>query len=489
MKVLFLNPAWGQGFCRSARWFAKSRGRVQRHPDYLCIAIAVLEEREHTCKFIDGAALNTSLDETRQIVAQFQPQMVVLQATTPSILSDIEYFRMCKEVAGQNCLTVMVGPHVSAEPDDTLERGQGAVDMIARGEYDYTLADIAQGDNPTEILGLSLWKEGQIIHNPPRQLIQDLDKLPFPAWHHINPAHYHDFGKLHPFITLLSGRGCEAACTFCQLPQVMYGRRYRNRSISKVVDEMEYDLNLFPKLQEVMFEDDTLTLKRHRERLQSLCQEIVRRKLKIPWSANARADITDLDLLKLMKKSGCRMLVVGFEFGSQQVLNNVRKGITLEEMRLFAQRCRQAGIRVHGCFMVGGPGETRETALQTIKFAQELGIDTAQFSGLCPYPGTEFYQWCLEQGYLVPQEWPHWVDENLEQRAIINYPQLSVEEMNQLVDKGLRDFYLRPSQMFTVLRNINSWADVKTKLDGLWSFVDYFFLSRFQKGRPVGRPG
>jgi anaerobic magnesium-protoporphyrin IX monomethyl ester cyclase len=474
MKVLFLNPAYGHGFCKSARWFAKSRGRVQRHPDYLCQAIAVLEEAGHECRFIDGAAADLSLEETRGEVEAFQPEMVVIQATTPSIYSDLSYARMCKEAVGDGCLTAVVGAHVSAEAEDTLRKSDGFLDVVARGEYDYTLRDVAAGLPQEEILGISYATGGSVIHNPARPLIEDLDELPFPAWHHIDPYDYPDAGKLYPFITLMGGRGCEGRCTFCLFPQVMYGQHYRPISPERVVDEIEYDLALFPFLKEVMFEDDTLTLKRHLPRLRAICEEILRRGIKISWSANARADLRDLETLRLMKQSGCRMLCVGFEFGNQQILNNVRKGIKLEHTREFAELARKVGIRVHGCFMIGGPGETRETARQTIEHAKSLPIDTVQFSGVCAYPGTEYYNWVKESGCLVPQDWPQWVDQNLEQRAIISFPQLPVDEINELVDQGLREFYLRPRQMWRMLRNIRSWADVKTKWHGLVSFVDYF---------------
>ncbi len=474
MKVLFLNPAFGHGFCKSARWFAKSRGRVQRHPDYLCQAIAVLEEAGHNCRFIDGAAKDMSLEETQAEVEAFRPEMVVIQATTPSIYSDLGYARMCKDTLSNDCLTVMVGAHISAEPDDTLQKSDGSLDVVARGEYDYTLQDMADGLSLEDITGISYITNGKVIHNPSRPLIDNLDELPFPAWHHIDPYHYPDAGKLYPFITLMGGRGCEGRCTFCLFPQVMYGQHYRTRSPERVVDEIEYDLRLFPFLKEIMFEDDTLTLKQHLPRLQAICEEMLRRGIKIPWSANARADLRDLETLRLMKQAGCRMLCVGFEFGNQQILNNVRKGIKLEHMREFAEATRKVGIRVHGCFMIGGPGETRETARQTIEFAKSLPVDTVQFSGVCAYPGTEYYNWVRENGYLVPQDWPQWVDENLEQRAIISFPQLSVDEINDLVDQGLKEFYLRPGQMLRMLRNIRSWADVKTKLHGLMSFVDYF---------------
>lgn len=474
MKVIFLNPAFGDDFCKSARWFAKSRGRVQRHPDYLCQAIAVLEADDHRCKLIDGAAKNLSIESTQAEVDLFKPDMIVIQTTTPSIYSDLDYAKMCKETLRNDCMTVAIGPHVSAEPEDTLVKSDGFLDVVIRGEYDYTLRELVSGSPFNQIKGISYKENGQIIHNPNRELLENLDELPFPAWHHINPRDYPDAGKLYPFITLISGRGCSGRCNFCLFPQVMYGHHFRGRSPQSVVDEIEYDLKLFPFLKEIMFEDDALTLRKQLPRLQQICEEILFRNIRISWSANSRADLTELEILRLMKKSGCRMLVVGFEFGNQQILNNVKKGCTIDQMRKFVELTRKVGIRVHGCFMIGGPEETHVTARQTIDFAKSLPIDTAQFSGLCAYPGTEFYQWAKEKDYLVPKDWPNWVDENKEQRAIINFPDLSVDQINQLVDKGLREFYLRPRQMFRMLKNIKSFSDVKTKLYGLKSFVDYF---------------
>jgi radical SAM superfamily enzyme YgiQ (UPF0313 family) len=414
------------------------------------------------------------MGQTEELVREFQPEMVVIQATTPSIYSDLSYVRMCKEALHGQVLTVVVGAHVTAEPEDTLRQSAGFLDVVARGEYDYTLRDLAGGLDPQEIAGVSYVEHGAVVHSPARPLIEDLSALPFPAWRHIDPYDYRDAGKLYPFITLISGRGCEGRCTFCLFPQVMYGQHYRALSPERVIDEIECDLKLFPFLQEIMFEDDTLTLEQHLPRLRSICEGLLQRGIRISWSANARASLRDLPTLKLMKCAGCRMLCVGFEFGNQQILNNVRKGTKLEHMREFAELARRAGIRVHGCFMVGGPEETRETARQTIEFAKSLPIDTVQFSGVCAYPGTVYYGWAKQNGYLVPEDWPQWVDGNLEQRAIIDFPQLSVDEINHLVDQGLKEFYVRPRQMLRMLGNIRSWADVKAKLHGLRSFWDYF---------------
>ncbi|MBZ0267433.1 B12-binding domain-containing radical SAM protein, partial [bacterium] len=373
MKVFVVNPAFGDGFVKTARWFAKSRGRVQRHPDYLARATAVLEQAGHECVFLDAQAKDMPLADVEQRIRDFGPDLVAIYATTPSILSDLECARMAKEATG-GALVVMVGSHVSAEPDDTLQRGAGYLDGVTRREYDYTLREIADRGTLEGVVGSSRIRNGEIVHEVDRAPIEDMDSLPFPAWHHIDIEDYHDAGKLFPFLTLIGGRGCPAKCTFCQLPQVMYGHRYRTRSPKKILDEIEYDLELFPQLKEIMFEDDTLTLSTHLDRLQEICQGIIDRGIhkRISWSCNARPDLTDMETLKLMKASGARMFCTGFEFGNDEMLKRIKKGIGTEKMREYARNAAAAGIRVHGCFMVGGPGETRETAMQTIRLAQDL---------------------------------------------------------------------------------------------------------------------
>ena len=472
MRVAFLNPMFGRDFTKSARWFAKSRGRVQRHPDYLCTAAATVRAAGHEVFFLDAQAKNLLTEAVLPRLKEFAPDLTVFQATTPSIDTDIASAAQCKEATG--AVSILVGSHVTAEPEDTLARSGGAVDAVAMGEYDYTLRDLADGVALKDCLGLA-WRDGdRTVCNPRRPFIEDLDALAYPAWDFIDVNDYYDAGKLFPFLTLVSGRGCWGRCTFCQLPQVMNGHGYRARSVDNVLGEIEHDLALFPDLKEVMFEDDTLVSHRGRDRLAALCEALIRRGFKISWSANARVDCNDLEILQLMKRAGCRMLCVGFEFGDQQILDSVRKGTTVEQMHAFAENAYKARIRVHGCFMFGGPGETPETARKTIALAQRLTIDTAQFSGLVAYPGTAFYAWAREQGHVIPDTWRDWVDANLEQCATVRCPELTVDEINALIDEGLRTFYLRPSQMWRMVRNVQSAADVKAKLHGVKSFVGYF---------------
>jgi radical SAM superfamily enzyme YgiQ (UPF0313 family) len=476
MRVAILNPMFGKDFTKSARWFARSRGRVQRHPDYLAYGAAVVEEAGHDILFVDNQAKNLSSEEFLPDLKKWKPDLVVCQTSTPSIYADIESARLFKDATGAT--TVFVGSHSSAVPDQVLTDAEGAVDACAVGEFDYTIRDLANGVSLKDCEGLARWDNGSVVRNPDRAYIENLDDMPFPAWQHLNIYDYRDGAKLYPFLTSITGRGCRYRCSYCQIPQVMNGHVYRTRSVENVVDEMERNLKLFPDLKEIMFEDDTLTMRIARDRLIALCEEIIRRDLPLSWSANARVDLNDVETLKLMKRSGCRMLCVGFEFGDQTVLNNVKKGTTVDQMYTFAENARKAKLRIHGCFMFGGPGETLETARKTISMSQELKIDTAQFTGVVAYPGTTYYDWAKEGGHLIPENWRDWVDDEFEQKGVVNLPNLSKEDIAELVDEGLRKFYLRPSQMCRMAVNIQDMADVKAKLHGLKSFISYFSAAR-----------
>ncbi len=478
MKVAILNPSFGKNFVRVARWAAKSRGRVQRHPDYLLIAAQILLDAGHEVIFVEAAARNLTPEESFAIIRAFKPQLLVIHATTPSIYADIEQARVIK--AENACDVAFVGQHVSAEPANTFEIAKGAVDLIPRGEYDHTLLEVANGVDRKVIAGLS-WRNGSsIVANPDRAPL-DVNTLPFPAWHLIKPEWYPDAGKKYPFLTLFTGRGCNNACTFCRDPQLMYGYRLRTRSARSVVDEMEYDLKLFPQIREIMFETDTFAADtRH---VREVCHEILLRGLhkKISWSCNTRIN-TDLEILPLMKEAGCRMLMVGYEFGTDEALRAVRKGgVNVAMGRRFSQRAHELGFTLHGCFMIGAPGETKASARATIDYAKSMPLDTIQITGIATYPGTTLYQWAKDNGYLLAKDWADWLTAEGEQKTLLSYPQLSNNDIDALIDTGLKEFYLRPAQMGRMLISIRSMGDLLRKLYGFGAFVDYFWKKLFRK--------
>ena len=226
-----------------------------------------------------------------------------------------------------------------------------------------------------------------------------------------------------------------------------------------------------------MIETDTFAA--NSNHVQQFCKEIINRGLNITWSCNSRVDIK-LELLPLMKRAGCRMLMTGFEFGYQQGLDAVKKGIKLETSKKFVKVASKLGFTIHGCFMIGAPGETIKQAMQTIEFAKSLPLDTIQISGICVYPGTEMYDWAKGQNYLVPKDWRGWVNDKKEQITLLNYPQLSTQEINDLIDYGLKTFYLRPKQILNMIKNVRSISDLKRKLFGFKSFLDYFIISKLK---------
>ena len=322
MNIVILNPSFGDNFVRVARWSAKSRGRVQRHPEYLLTAAQVLINSGHNVHYVEAAARNFTAEESIGTTVDLKPELLVMHVTTPSIYSDIKQAKIIKDKI--NCKVVFIGQHATAEVDNTFEIAHDVVDYILPREYDYTLRDLADGVADDKNLGLCWIKDGKVKKNLPRPDI-DVNELPFPAWQLIKPEWYPDGGKKFPFLTLMTGRGCNNACTFCRDPQLMYGYKLRNRRADLVVAEMEHDLKLHPQIREIMFETDTFAAER--QHVIDVCNLIIEKGInkKISWSCNMRVN-TDLDLLPLMRKAGCRMLMTGFEFGTDENLRVIRKG-------------------------------------------------------------------------------------------------------------------------------------------------------------------
>lgn len=474
MKVLLINQPYVKGFNRTQRWAARTRGRVLRPPDWLAYAAAVLERAGIDARLHDFPATGLDKEDMRLLVRKEQPDFVVLDSTTPSIYSDIDCARICKQES--RTAVIMVGPHASALPEETIILADGAVDAVCIGEYDLTVLDaIEQYPRLSAVNGICFVENSRAVRTSPRLLIEDLDSLPFPAWHHLDLMRYFDGSKLFPYIDIFSGRGCPHGCVFCLWPQVMHGRRVRLRSPEAVVDEIEHDIALCPRVTrggEFFFEDDTFTLVK--SNAAAICEEIIRRGLSITFSVNARADTADLELFRLMKRAGCRELLVGFESGDPEILARMNKKSTIEDARRFMETSRKAGLDVHGCFVLGLPGETRATMENTIKLALELGLHTAQFSGAVPFPGTVYFDYCREQGLLKTDRWDAWLAGG-EQAAVIDYPGLSADEIDGAVDRGLRKFYFRPSYMLEFLLHTRSVTDLYRKLRGAANFFSYLW--------------
>jgi len=281
-----------------------------------------------------------------------------------------------------------VGPPVAVEPERVLGASR-AIDFVVRGEFDRQIVDYANGKPFAELPGASFRANGGFVHNPEAPAIEDLDTLPWVTRTYqrdLDFTRYNVPFLLHPYVAFYSSRGCPAMCTFCLWPQTHSGHRWRRRSAVDVASEARYAWETFPGLREIFFDDDTFNYQK--ARTLEVCAAL--KPLKITWSCTSRVT-TDYETLKAMKESGCRLMIVGYESGDPQILKNIKKGATIEMALRYTENARKLGLLIHGDFIVGLPGESRESLRRTVDFAKRLDVDTIQVSIAHPYPGTEFY--------------------------------------------------------------------------------------------------
>jgi len=441
MRTLFLNPPSYEGFDggAGARYQAKREIRSYWYPTWLAQPAAIVPDS----LLVDAPPAGLSLDDVVPLARRHD--LVVLHTSSPTFAGDV---KVAEALKGENpsILVCFVGPKVAVEPERSL-RSSEAIDLVAREEFDFTVAEIAEGRPLASIDGISYrGGDDQVVHNPDRAILEDMDQLPFvtPVYKRdLRPEDYAIGYLLHPYLSLYTGRGCRSRCTFCLWPQTVGGHRYRTRSVGKVVEEAALAKRLFPQVKELFFDDDTFT--DDRPRAEAIARGLAR--LGTTWSCNAKANVPR-ETLKVLRDNGLRLLLVGYESGNQQVLNNVKKGIKVDRARRFAQDCRDLGITVHGTFILGLPGETKETIQETIRFAREVNPHTIQVSVAAPYPGTELHRQALERGWLPDDgDGAALVSEGGTQLAALSYPHLGHTEILESVDAFYKRFYFRAGKL------------------------------------------
>lgn len=456
MKILLLNPPFKGKFSRSSRSPAVTKSGTIYYPIWLAYATGVLEKEGFEVKLVDAPAGDLEEGEVMELAKTFEPDMLVLDTSTPSINNDLRIATKLKKLI-PNTFLIAVGTHATVLSKKILTENF-RIDAIARKEYEYTLRELVHtlnnGDELRAVQGISYRDHSRVVQNPDRHCIEELDELPFVSSvykKHLNIKDYFYSALLYPEVTIISGRGCPYRCFFCLYPQTMHGRKYRLRSAQNVVDELEYISTELPEVNEVIFEDDTFTA--NRKRVREIADLILERGLKIVWSVNCRADL-DLETMHKMKQAGCRILIAGYESGSQTILDNMRKGIKISQMLDFAKNAKKTGLLVHGCFMVGNPGETGETLVETLKLAKKLNADTAQFFPLMVYPGTEAYAWAKENRFLDTENFSEWLTEDGLHNCVVSTPHLSSQELVRFCDYARRSYYLRLSYILMKLKQI-----------------------------------
>jgi hopanoid biosynthesis associated radical SAM protein HpnJ len=458
LKTVFLHPPSFDGFDggAGARYQAKREVRSFWFPTWLAQPAALVPDSVLIDAPTDGLSLEDVMPRVKDA------DLVIMHTSSPSFASDARVAEQLK-AANPRMLIGLVGAKVAVDPDGSLETAP-AVDFVCREEFDYTCLEVSEGKPLGQIAGLCYrGADGQLIHTPPRAPIEDMDALPWvtPVYRRDLKVENYFIGYLkHPYVSFYTGRGCKSRCTFCLWPQTVGGHRYRVRSPASVIEEVAWIQKNMPQVREIFFDDDTFT------DLLPRAEEIARGlgELGVTWSCNAKANVP-YDTLKVMRDNGLRLLLVGYETGSDQILRNIKKGMRTDFARRFTRDCRELGITIHGTFILGLPGETRETIEQTIRFAKEINPHTIQVSLAAPYPGTELYRDAVANGWLSNPDPSQLVDSSGTQLIPLSYPHLKADEIYHALERFYKSFYFRPRKIIELVAEMStSWEMTQRRL-------------------------
>ncbi|MCY4645138.1 MAG: radical SAM protein [Bacteriovoracales bacterium] len=485
MKVLFLNPPFHNRFSRESRSPAVTKSDTLYYPKWLAHAAGVALKEGHDVDFIDAPAWQVDRKYVLDRMRTKGIKAVICDTSTPSIHNDIEVIDYLMENE-PSTHAILVGRHVSSLAEQTIKKAKH-LKAVAVREYEYTVRDwlmaVESGTDMKDVLGL-VWRDekGNVTRNPDRPAIDNLDELPFVSEVYKRFLRIEDYFYGHskyPLVVFDTSRGCPYKCTFCVYPQTFSGHKMRYRSVDHVADEFDYVAREFPQCKTIMLEDDTFII--HKKRTEELADELIRRKNKIPFDSNCRADVrADVNFFKKLKQAGARLFCVGFESGDNDVLKHMKKNLNLTTAETFMKNCKEANIMVHGCFMVGNLNETRQTLDQTLELALKLNPDTAQFFPIMVYPGTAAYDEAKSRGLLSTENYDAWLTKDGLHSSVVNLPNMSHRDLVEFCDKARRKFYLRPSYMAKKgLQSLRDFHEFKRNLKGFKKLSKHLFAGSF----------
>ena len=485
MNIAFINPPFHPKYSRGSRSPAVTKSGTVYYPIWLALAAGFAEKKGHNVILIDAPAEVLDLEQTIERLKKFNPNLVVVETSTGSISADIKFVESLKS-SFNNVYTCLVGNHVTALHKEVLEQYLIA-DSAARNEYEETIVDLANtlgnGRDFSSIQSLT-WRNGsEIIINPQRPPLEDLDNMPFASEifkRFCNPRDYFFSAGRYPQMMVYTGRGCPYLCTFCVYPQNFYGHSYRHRSAKSIAAEFNYIEENFPEVVEVTIEDDTFTV--YKKHTIEVCKLLIKQNNKLTWTCNVRADL-DEETMRWMKKAGCRLIIVGFESGSNEILKLMKKGVRVEQFKA-AENAKKTGLLIHACYMMGNRGETLETMNETLHLAKKMNTDTAQFFPLMIYPGTEAYDWAKKEGLITAQSFDEWLTPEGLHNTVVGTHDLSPKEIVDFCNYARREYYLRPAYFAMKLKNVLTHpSEWKRTVKAFLTFYKHLFSKESKKNQ------
>jgi len=431
---------------------------VYRHQLYLPMGLAylaaVLEEDGHEVTVIDCPALEMNLEQLKTKLASIEPNVIGITAMTPTIQSALLSARAAKE-ACPDAMVVLGGPHATFMDEQVLAEEE-AVDIVARGEGEETLLELAQNvSNPkglNRIEGITFRNNGQTIRTPNRPFIQNLDELPRPAYKYFPLEKYRLFGRR--MLPIMTSRGCPSQCSFCTTAR-MFGKAFRARSPKSIVDELEW-LRDVHRADAFSFYDDTFTL--DKKRAVKICEEIRNREIGLPWDCQTRVSVVSKEILLKMREANCQQVFFGVESGCQKILDAVHKGTTVEQNEKAIRLAKDAGLFVSISVIIGYPGETKEMLQETIDLIRKAEPDDVYICVATPYPGTELRRVVEEMGWEMSNDWGLYDTIT----PVFANPNLSAEEVRKLRTSFYNSFY-SPKYVLRHLFKVNFYSRVMAR--------------------------
>lgn len=487
VDVLLVNPPSPDGgiWIRSQHRVGRKSRENMIWPQVSLAQMAAVLAPNYKVDVIDAIAERLSWQEFEARLAARLPKFYLTQVTAPTLQNDMYGVFIAKALGAR---TIAMGTHVTPMTWETM-RPYPALDFVLRGEPEVTLRELVdtfEGVTPTDpqicklladtgsevptrfaaddladlshIRGLAWRKSGEIVVNPDRPFIPDLDALPIPL-HHLLPYRKYLAPYLKgPYTFIVSSRGCSAGCIYC-IKHVSYQWALRLRSPENIVDELKVLKGL--GINNVNMYADLFTLSR--KQVMGLCELMIREKLNMKWMCNSRVDYVDQEMLSMMGKAGCFMIAWGIESGNYDILKHAHKGADPAKAQRALTWSKQAGIMNWGYFIIGLPGETEETIKQTIAFAKKLPVDIALFHIAAPYPGTPFFFQVVENGWFRPGT--RWEQVDMDGSTVLDYPNLSAERLEYWQKRAFREWAFRPGPVLAYLKGFNSWEGIKSALD------------------------
>jgi len=479
MNILIIEPPPVSKF-GNQRIFGgngSNKSDFRKPPLDLMMVSGYLRKNEFDNILFDANASRKNIEDVKEIIKNQHPDIIFFSTSTCTIYKDLLVASAAKEVS-PSIVTVAIGTHAMALPEETFQESEYLDILIYSSEWEQVSLNIIKNlSSLQDAKGIYFKKStDEIVKTAFQPPIENLDDLGFPSHDKLEKEIYRDpITKRFPKTMVMGQKGCINNCSFCCQPAFFGASRIRKRSVSHFIEELKWVQAL--GFREVMFNDATLTA--DMGWATELFEEMLKNKIDLTWNCSTRATSINPapEILNLMKKAGCHTIMIGLESANETVLKNIRKNVTPEEVRIATDLVKKTGMDVVVFAVIGFPGETKESIVETISFLKSINASYITFGIAVPVPGTDFYKYVEENDYLLTKEWSKY---DPMKRPVFSYPGLSADDIAYYSAFGLRQFYLRPEYILKKITSLKSLTELKSNFNNFTGFLKRYVLPKHQ---------